>query len=99
MDGASMTVVSPAAIPPFFAFFTRERQLKDFSKGLISNSLRLLVAISGLLSTEDHETLCALLWQRCLTQVASEIQTSVCTRFWRCSNHQFRIDHYDRQLF
>jgi hypothetical protein len=56
--------------------------LKDFSEGLISNSLRLLVAVSGLLSREDHETLCATLWQRCLTQAASEIQTSVGPHSW-----------------
>jgi hypothetical protein len=55
----------------------REQLLKTFSKGLIINSLRLLVAVSGLFSKEDHESLCGFLWQCCLTQAPSEIQTLV----------------------
>ena len=62
---------------PFLTFFARERLLENFFEGLLSNSLRLLVAVSGLLSKVDHESLCPFLWGSCLTQVASEIQTSV----------------------
>jgi hypothetical protein len=63
--------------PPLLGFSTRERELKEFSKGLKTNSLRLLVAVSGLLSREDHESLCAFLWQDCLIQASCEIQTLV----------------------
>jgi hypothetical protein len=58
-------------------FSTREQQMKDFLKGLITNSLRLLVAVSGLLSKEDHESLCGFLWQSCLTQAPCEIRPLV----------------------
>ncbi|KAI0300139.1 hypothetical protein B0F90DRAFT_1817733 [Multifurca ochricompacta] len=85
VDGASFVTSSPATPPPFLALSARERQLKTFSKGLISNSLRLLVAVSGLLSKEDHETLCTFLWQRCLTQAASEIQTWATFLIMQCA--------------
>jgi hypothetical protein len=76
VDGASPAADIFATAPPV-AFSTRARELKDFSKGLITKSLRLLVAVSGLLSREDHESLCAFLWQRCLTQASFEIQALV----------------------
>ncbi len=63
-------------------FLAREQLLKNFSKGLIINSLRLLVAVSGLLSEEDHANLCGFLWQNCLTQSPDEIQTLVGFIFW-----------------
>jgi hypothetical protein len=63
--------------PPLLTFFARERHLEMFFEGLLRNSLRLLVAVSGLLSKEDYESLCPFLWQSCLIQVGSEIQTSV----------------------
>ena len=66
-----------ATSPPLLSFSTRERQLKEFSKGLRANSLRLLVAVSGMLSREDHESLCAFLWRDCLIQASYEIQTLV----------------------
>lgn len=62
---------------PLLGFSNRERQLKEFSKGLKTNSLRLLVAVSGMLSREDHESLCAFLWEDCLIQASCEIQTLV----------------------
>lgn len=78
VHGASLgTGALPTASPHLLTFSTREQQLKDLSKGLIANSLRLLVAVSGLLSRESHENLCGLLWQDCLTQAPCEIQASV----------------------
>jgi hypothetical protein len=68
-------------LPSPLTFPSREPQLRGFSKGLITNSLRLLVAVSGLLSPEDHESLCGFLWQSCLTQAPYEIQTSVSLYF------------------
>ena len=77
VDGASLrTGVLPTALPHLM-FSTREQQLKDLSKGLIANSLHLLVAVSGFLSREDHESLCGLLWRSCLTQAPCEIQPLV----------------------
>jgi hypothetical protein len=82
MDAASLVLTGPATVSlPFFTFFSRERQLKDFTKGFMSNSLRLLVLVSGLLSREDHEILCACLWHRCLTQATPETQILVGPRF------------------
>lgn len=77
MDGVSSgTGIAPTA-HPLLTFLTREQLLKNFSNGLIVNSLRLFVAVSGLFSKEDHESLCGFLWQRCLTQAPLEIQTLV----------------------
>jgi hypothetical protein len=78
MDGTSLgNGTLPIALPHLLAFSNREQQLKDFSKGLILNSLRLIVAVSGLLSREDYESLCGFLWQGCLTQAPGEIQLLV----------------------
>ncbi|KAI9507284.1 hypothetical protein F5148DRAFT_1285409 [Russula earlei] len=78
MDGASMAAGPLATDPsPLLTFSTRERQLKSFSKGLITNALRLLVAVSGILSQENYESLGGFLWQGCLTQAPYEVQTSV----------------------
>lgn len=73
VDGVSSGTRSPLVL----TFSMREQLLKNFSKGLIINSLRLLVAVSGLLSKEDHESFCGFLWQSCLTQAPCEIQTLV----------------------
>lgn len=78
VHGASSgTGALPTALPHLLTFSTREQQLKDLSKGLVANSLRLLIAVSGLLSREGHESLCGLLWQDCLTQASCEIQALV----------------------
>jgi hypothetical protein len=78
VDGVSLgTGTPPIAHPLLLTFSTREQLLKNFSKGLIINSLRLLVAVSGLLSKEHHESLCEFLWQCCLTQAPCEIQPLV----------------------
>jgi hypothetical protein len=78
VDGGLLPTHLPAnPSPPLLTFFARERHLEMFFEGLLRNSLRLLVAVSGLLSKEDYESLCQFLWQSCLTQVGSEIQTSV----------------------
>ena len=76
VDGG-LTPPPPSTAPPFLTFFAREQHLENFFEGLLSNSLRLLVAVSGLLSKDDHESLCPLLWQSCLTRGRSQIQTSV----------------------
>jgi len=78
VDGVfSETGTPPTAHPLLLSFSTREQLLKTFSKGLIINSLRLLVAVSGLFSKENYESLCGFLWQCCLTQAPCEIQTLV----------------------
>ena len=78
MDGASSGTRTVRTPPPHLLnSSTREQQLEDFFRGLITNSLRLLVAVSGLLSKEDHESLCGFLWQSCLTQASYEIQPLV----------------------
>ncbi|KAH9960690.1 hypothetical protein BC827DRAFT_1268087 [Russula dissimulans] len=74
-------------LPSPLTFPSREPQLRGFSKGLITNSLRLLVAVSGLLSPEDHESLCGFLWQSCLTQAPYEIQTSATFLFMQCAEN------------
>ena len=76
VDGGLLPT-SPPAISSHLTFFSRNRQLENFFEGLLSNSLRLLVAVSALLSKEDYESFCPFLWQSCLTQVASEIQPLV----------------------
>lgn len=76
-SGLLPTHLPASTSPPLLTFFARERHLENFFEGLLGNSLRLLVAVSGLLSKEDYESLCPFLWQSCLTQVGSEIQTSV----------------------
>ncbi len=78
IDGGLLPTHPPVvASSPFLTFFARGHHLQNFFKGLLSNSLRLLVAVSVLLSKEDHESLCPFLWQSCLTQVTSEIQSPV----------------------
>ena len=78
VDGTSLAAGTPTTTSsPILSYSTQERQLKEVSKGLKANSLRLLVAVSGLLSREDHESLCAFLWQSCLIQAPCEIQTLV----------------------
>lgn len=49
----------------------------SFSKGLLRNSLRLFVAISGMLNVDDHQKLGPLLWQDCLDEPDHEVQASV----------------------
>lgn len=86
MDGGLLPIHLPAITsPPFLTFFARGRHLESFFKGLLSNSLRLLVAVSALLSKGDHESLCPFLWKSCLTQVASEIQTSATFLIMQCA--------------
>lgn len=51
--------------------------LDSFSKGLIRNSLRLFVAVSGMLSVEDHQKLAPLLWNECLDDPDYDVQASV----------------------
>ncbi|KAI0266517.1 hypothetical protein BC834DRAFT_823723 [Gloeopeniophorella convolvens] len=76
-DRTPGTPTFPGAQPsPFPMLFSRDRQLETVSKGLIGNSLRLLVAMSGLLSREDHEGLCAFLWRGCLDRATSDIQAA-----------------------
>jgi hypothetical protein len=78
VDGGLLLTHPPASTsPPLLTFFVRERHLENFVEGLLSSSLRLLVAVSGLLSKDDYESLCPLLWHSCLTQGRSQIQTSV----------------------
>src|SRR6266436_676865 len=80
VDGLlSETGTPPTAHPLLLTFSTREQALETFSKGLITNSLRLFVAVSGLFVKEDHESLCGFLCQGCLTQAPCEIQTLVCS--------------------
>ena len=76
-DGGLLLTPPPPSTTPFLTFFAREQHLENFVEGLLSNSLRLLVAVSGLLSKDDYESLCPLLWQSCLTQGRSQIQISV----------------------
>ncbi|KAH8987795.1 hypothetical protein EDB92DRAFT_2013926 [Lactarius akahatsu] len=86
LDGGLSPTHPPAITPPpFLTFFARGRHLESFFKGLLSNSLRLLVAVSGLLSKEDHESLCPFLWQSCLTQASSEIQASATFLIMQCA--------------
>ncbi|KAH9171401.1 hypothetical protein EDB89DRAFT_2179290 [Lactarius sanguifluus] len=86
LDGGLSPTHPPAITPPpFLTFFARGRHLANFFKGLLSNSLRLLVAVSGLLSKEDHESLCPFLWKSCLTQAASGIQASATFLIMQCA--------------
>ncbi|KAH9003355.1 hypothetical protein EDB86DRAFT_3073128 [Lactarius hatsudake] len=86
LDGGLSPAHPPAITPPpFLTFFARGRHLENFFKGLLSNSLRLLVAVSGLISKEDHENLCPFLWQSCLTQAASGIQASATFLIMQCA--------------
>jgi hypothetical protein len=94
VDGASSgTGIAPTAHPLLLTFSTREQLLKNFSKGLIINSLHLFVAVSGLFSKEDHESLCGLLWQCCLTQAPCEIQILVGFISCRSFPHQALINY------
>lgn len=75
------------AHPVVLIFSTREQLLNNFSKGLIINSLRLFVAVSGLFSKEDHESLCGFLWQCCLTQAPYDIQTLATFLIMQCAEN------------
>lgn len=59
------------------ALSERTHIFDSFSKGLLRNGLRLLVAISGMLSGDDHQKLGPLLWQDCLDEPDHEVQASV----------------------
>ncbi|KAI9457584.1 hypothetical protein BJY52DRAFT_1187192 [Lactarius psammicola] len=86
VDGGLLPAHPPVITsPPFLTFFDRGRHLENFFRGLLSNSLRLLVAVSGILSKEDHESLCPFLWKSCLTRVASEIQASATFLIMQCA--------------
>ena len=61
------------------ATFVRHRKLIDsLSKGYVAKSLKLFVAMSSLISSEDSVKLAPLLWQDCLLDnVDSSLTASV----------------------
>lgn len=63
------------------ATFVEHRKLIDsLSDGYIPKALKLLVAISPLVSAEDYETLGPLLWEHCLLDNEdASLTASVCT--------------------
>jgi hypothetical protein len=99
VGGVSSGPGTSTAHSSLLTFLTREQLLKSFSEGLIINSLRLLVAISGLLSEEDHENLCGFLWQNCLTQSPDEIQTLVGFIFWSLPLQALIYSHHTGYVF
>ncbi|THH18726.1 hypothetical protein EW146_g2314 [Bondarzewia mesenterica] len=61
----------------FFARLSdRARMFESYSKGLLRNALRLLVAVSGLLNLDNHLRLSPVLWRDCLDSHETEIQAS-----------------------
>lgn len=68
------------------ATFEEHKKLIDsLSNGYIPKALKLLVAISPLLSPQDYETLGPLLWEHCLLDNEdASLTASVCMIFFGC---------------
>jgi hypothetical protein len=58
----------------------RELLFRTFTKGLLLNGLRLLVAVSGILTTDHYKQLGTFLWRSGLDATNPDIQATV--RLW-----------------
>ena len=63
---------------PSEALQGRTQLLEAMRKGLVCNGLALLVACSGLLSSDDYNRLDNVLWYTCLDNKSPFIQARVC---------------------